>query len=236
MKRTINALKPIMCISAFVMGVLLLIYYIAGSSVEYMLSDNAVFYSIDDIEKEYSNTGKYKDFMIADESDLIYIFSTVEDYVEAKVGIGSKCITCGLFKDKNRYVYEIAVFNNGMNNDPTYFMLDTKYCVLYEVDTLIPIVEGKEMLKELDTIEDEYMKTQKKNMTKYEEESIFNYDYVNSVIKKIASSNNIKYDVYKNMGLVKKDNMVYYQVNFSSNDNNEIYLVNALTCDMIKIK
>ena len=70
-----------------------------------------------------------------------------------------------LFKDKNRYVYEIAVFNNGMNNDPTYFMLDTKYCVLYEVDTLIPIVESKEMLKELDTIEKEYMKTQKKNMT-----------------------------------------------------------------------
>ena len=80
------------------------------------------------------------------------------------------------------------------------------------------------------------MKTQKKNMTKYEEESIFNYDYVNSVIKKIASSNNIKYDVYKNMGLIKKDNMVYYQVNFSLNNNNEIYLVNALTCDMIKIK
>ncbi len=73
-------------------------------------------------------------------------------------------------------------------------------------------------------------------MTKYEEESIFNYDYVNSVAKKIASSNNIKYDVYKNMGLVKKDNMLYYQVNFSLNDNNEIYLVNALTCDMIKIK
>ena len=227
---------PAIFICLITVAVIAIISFTIDKDPEYMISDDAVFYTIEDIEKEYSNTGKYKDFMIADESDSIYIFSTVEDYVEAKVGIGSKYITCGLFKDKNRYVYEIAVFNNGMNNDPTYFMLDTKYCVLYEVDTLIPIVEGKEMLKELDIIEDEYMKTQKKNMTKYEEESIFNYDYVNSVIKKIASSSNIKYDVYKNMGLVKKDNMVYYQVNFSLNDNNEIYLVNALTCDMIKIK
>ena len=227
---------PAIFICLITVAVIAIISFTIDKDPEYMISDDAVFYTIEDIEKEYSNTGKYKDFMIADESDSKYIFSTVEDYVEAKVGIGSKCITCGLFKDKNRYVYEIAVFNNGMNNDPTYFMLDTDYCVLYEVDTLMPIVEGKEMLKELDTIEEEYMKTQKKNMTKYEEESIFNYDYVNSVTKKIASSSNIKYDVYKNMGLIKKDNMVYYQVNFSLNDNNEIYLVNALTCDMIKIK
>ena len=96
---------PAILICLITVAVIAIISFTIDKDPEYMISDDAVFYTIEDIEKEYSNTGKYKDFMIADESDSIYIFSTVEDYVEAKVGIGSKCITCGLFKDKNRFVY-----------------------------------------------------------------------------------------------------------------------------------
>ena len=236
MKRTINALKPIMCISAFVMGVLLLIYYIAGSSVEYMLSDNAVFYSIDDIENDYSNTGKYKEYMIADNDPDIFIFSTIEDYTEAKVGIGNECIVSGIFIENDRSVYEIAVFENGIHSDPTYYLLDTKYTVLYDMNTLVPVVEGEDMIKELNSIEKQYEELQDKKMVKYEGEKILKYDYVKLMIEKLAKSEDIKYDDYKNMGIVIKDDVLYYQVDFCYKDENSIYLVNANTCDMIKVK
>lgn len=234
-KRT-NKFPFILLMILVIFGACILIYLLFDSSTEFMMSDNAIFYSVEDIEGEYSNSNKYKELMVADENKDVYIFSTIEDYTEAKVGIGCDSIVSGVFVDDGRYIYEIAVFKDGIHNDPEYYLLDTKYTVLYEVDTLVPIVEDENMIKELDSIEEQYEKLQEKNMVSYKDTKILSYDYVEIMIEKTANIAGIKYDEYKNMGIINKDDVFYYQVDFSYKDKNTIYLVNANTCDMIKIK
>lgn len=235
MKNNIKKILPLASIIIFTLLAVILIVYFIGKPPEYTLSDNAKFYSVTDIQNEFSNNPDYKGFIIADISEDKYVLSTIEDYVEAKVGIGSNCIVSGIFFDDDRFVYEIAAFIDGMNADPTYFLLDTKYTVLYEMDTMVPIVEDENMINELNTIEEQYKKIQSENMIDYKSTKILKYDYVKLMVEKMIISEGIKYDEYKNMGLVNKDNQYYYQLDFTYKNEDTIYLVNAVTCDMIRI-
>lgn len=195
------------------------------------VNDDFVFISLSDIDSAYEQSGDYVEYMIADHNPE-YIFSTVEKYMTSKLDKNIKPIVSGIYYNKNtdKTIYEVALINMNDKKDIEYILIDTNDQKIYEADTQRVKETDKNMKKDLDKIENEYIKLQNKYMTDHKDSCIISEDYLCEVIKDVIDITSVRF-----LDLIEKEQNIFYKLDINyDNGSSGIVLVNARTGSVYK--
>lgn len=195
------------------------------------VNDEFVFISLSDIDDAYEHSGDYVEYMIADHNPE-YIFSTVENYMSSKLDKDIKPIVSGIYYNKNndKTIYEVALINMNDKRDIEYVLIDDVDQKIYDADTQRVKETDNNMKKELDKIENKYIKLQNKYMKEHKDSCIISEDYLCEIIKEVIDITSIRF-----LDLIEKEQNMFYKLDINyDNGSSGIVLVNARTGSIYK--